>query len=270
MQSKIVLKMVFRAVNETIINQFWGTAAASYGVDIEKVEVEVLLDTFTGETTHLLTVRTVMDTSDVSFTVEIISVFPLFPSNFISHKPAYISSVSNVASVSFNKVAVKSIFNTTPAQRRLLASQINVKFTVTVSSLAAASLNAEKSTMANLNAEFAPSGLSTGRLSVSASVASVASKAAQKLATSRAQGLDNALVALNFKTPTKQVIYLDAVITIDGEMHSKNNNTVVLLYLLCIFLIALMILLLLWARKNFGVAKDSNCDKSYDAMKQDT
>ena len=170
----------------------------------------------------------------------------------------------------FNKVAVTSILNTTTVQQRLLASQIGVKFTLTVSSLAAASSIAGKLTVDNLNADFAASGLTTGRLSSGASVASVVSKAAQQSATSRAEGLDNALVALDFKAPPKQIIYLEAAITIDGEMHSKNNDAVVLLYLQCIFLIALTILLLLWARRNFGATKDSNRDINYDAMKADT
>lgn len=269
LQSKIVLKMAPGQVNSTVMDEFRKTAAVSYGVDIEKVEVQILPDASTGETVLLLTVRTLVDSSDVAFTAEITTTFPLFPSEFISQQPAYIASVANVAMVSFNKVVVKSIVDTTTVQRRLLASQIDVIFTVTVSALAAASSIRERLSLTNLNAELASSGLSIGSRSTQAVVASVVSKVAKARAISQAQNLDMALVALDLMTPPKQIIYLEAAITIDGEMHKQNNDTVVLLYLLCIFLIALMILLLLWARRNFTAAKGPNRDISYDAMKAD-
>jgi len=269
LQSKIVLKMAPAQVNSTVVDQFRKTAAMSYGVNMEKVEVNVLPDEFTGETVLSLTVRTLVDTSDVSFTVEITMTFPLFPSEFISQQPAYVASVANVAMVSFNKVAVKSIVDTTTVQRRLLASQIDVTFLVTVSSLAAASSIRERLSLANLNVDSAASGLSISSRATEAVVASLVSRAAQERATSRVQNLNTALIALDLMTPLKQIIYLEAAITIDGEMHKQNNDTVVLLYLLCIFLIALMILLLLWARRNFAAAKDPNRNISYDAMQAD-
>jgi hypothetical protein len=269
LQSKIVLKMAPGQVNSTVVDQFRKTAAMSYGVNMEKVEVNVLPDEFTGETVLSLTVRTLVDTSDVSFTVETTMTFPLFSSEFISQQPAYVASVANVAMVSFNKVAVKSIVDTTTVQRRLLASQIDVTFLVTVSSLAAASSIRERLSLANLNVESAASGLSISSRATEPVVASLVSRAAQERATSRVQNLNTALIALDLMTPPKQIIYLEAAITIDGEMHKQNNDTVVLLYLLCIFLIALMILLLLWARRNFAAAKDPNRNISYDAMQAD-
>ena len=88
LQSTIVLKMAYATVNETIVNQFCNTADVSYGVHIEKVEVEKLPDTFTGDTTFVLIIRTLVDTSDVSFTVESTLTFSLFASEFISQQPA--------------------------------------------------------------------------------------------------------------------------------------------------------------------------------------
>lgn len=268
-QSKIVLKMAYGAVNETIIQQFRSTAALSYGVHIDKVEAEKLPDTFTEETTLALTVRTLVDTSEVAFTVKMTTTFPLSAAEFTSQQPAYVASVASVANIPFNRVAVSGMQANNVTLRRLLASQLNVEFTMTVSSLDAASAVAGKMTAANLNANFASSGLTTGTMSIGASVASLVSRVAQERAASRVQGLDNALVALDLKSAPRQIIYIETAITIDGEMHPRNTDAVVLLYLLCIFLIVLMILLLLWARRNFGTAKNSNRDISYDAMKAD-
>jgi len=268
LQTKIVLKMAFNSVNATVVNNVRTVVAASYAINIQKVDITVLPETMAGETTLLVNIYTLVKPFDVGFVVTITLIFPLTSAAFNAQQSAYVASVATVADVSFNKVAVGTVSDVTTTQRRLLTPMLSVVFEVTVSSLAESQRIAGAITLDALNREFLRSGLAVSTLSVPAVISLAPQLAARQLAKSRELALQETLTDMKLTSPENQLIYID--ITIDGEKHPKNNDAVVLLYLLCIFLIILMILLLLWARHYFAVKSDSTQIASYDAMPQDT
>ena len=271
-QSSVVLRLAHADVNAIVLSDIRNATAKAYGVNIGKVKLTVLPDSMNGQTTVSIVVQTLWNETDVTHNVQVVLVVSMLEATFRSIQSQYVAAIASVAGVSVDKVAIGAIV-TVSTSRRLLAASIQVPFTITVSSAAAGATLAGGLSVAATNTALSSQNQPPVTFLAPASTASAVSAAAQQLQITRSQSLDGSLVALNLKQPSNAILYIDTVVTIDGEATSGNSNTVILLYLLLAFLIFMMIAGVFWGRRAFGDNTatsdkhviDYNAINSYDA-----
>jgi hypothetical protein len=270
MQTSVVLKLAHADVNATVLSDMRSATAKAYGVDVGSVTLAVLPDSKTGQTTVSIVVQTLWNETDVTNIVQVVLVVPMLEITFKSLQSQYVAAIAGVAGLPVDKVAVGAIV-VVSTSRRLLVASIQVPFTITVSSAAAGSALAGGMSMAALNAGLSAGNLSTVTLLAPASTSSSVSAAAQQLQITRSRSLDASLVALNLKQPSNTILYIDTVVTIDGEATSGNSNTVILLYLLLAFLVFMMVAGVFWARRSFqgNTASFDRPAVDYNALHRD-
>jgi hypothetical protein len=237
---------------------------------VGSVTLAVLPDSKTGQTTVSIVVQTLWNETDVTNIVQVVLVVPMLEITYKSLQSRYVAAIAGVAGLPVDKVAVGAIV-VVSTSRRLLVASIQVPFTITVSSAAAGSALAGGMSMAALNAGLSAGNLSTVTLLAPASTSSSVSAAAQQLQITRSRSLDASLVALNLKQPSNTILYIDTVVTIDGEATSGNGNTVILLYLLLAFLVFMMVAGVFWARRSFqgNTASFDRPAVDYNALHRD-
>ena len=269
-QTSVVLKVAQADVNATVLHDIRSATAKAYGVNIGSVKITVLPGSMTGQTTVSIVVQTLWNETDVTHTVQVVLVMSMLEITFRSQQSQYLAAIAGVAGVPVDKVANGAIV-TVSTSRRLLAASIQVPFVITVSSAAAGKTVAGGITVAATNAALTARNLSTVILLAPASTSSSVSAAAQQLQIARSQSLDGALVSLNLKQPSNTILFIDTVVTVDGEASSGNSNTVVLLYLLLAFLIFMMVAGVYWGRRTFraDIAASDRPGIDYNAIRHD-
>ena len=269
LQTNIVLEMRHGDVNETVLQEFKTATAAAYGVDVNSVKLTLLPDTFSDQTTVSVAIRTLYNKTDVEYAVEFTMILQMTEAEFMPLQADYVDAISTAAGVSADKVSVGTIKTQSTTIRRLLAPEIIVPISIAASSKPGGDLLALAMSVNALNAALSMKNLQTTTLLKEASTSSAVSSTAQQRDINMANKLDKALVTMDLKKPADTILYIEAAVTVDGEVHNDNSHIVILLYILLAFAVLLMIALLVWARRRFRALQDTKPGVQYDQMHHD-